>query len=78
VGRAWACWKPSDCPAAAPTERSACTVNGMLCPYGQGECECEGTQWDCSGIPRPRTDGGVRDAGTSSVVDAATIDAARP
>jgi hypothetical protein len=78
VSRAWSCWKPSDCPAAAPTEGSACSANGMLCPYGQGQCRCAGTQWDCSGIPRPRSDAGVRDAGASSVVDAATIDAARP
>jgi hypothetical protein len=45
----WACWDPSDCPAAVPAPDSACPVVGMECPYGGGgdECDCEDSGWDC-------------------------------
>ena len=72
VSRMWSCWRPSDCPGSAPTEGSACTANGMSCRYGNGSCTCDDSEWDCRGIPR--TDAGVRDAGT--VVDASSMDAA--
>jgi hypothetical protein len=42
----WLCWDPADCPAA-PTPENACTLEGMLCEYGAGECECEDLLWEC-------------------------------
>jgi hypothetical protein len=50
----WLCWKPSDCPTAAPAEMSACSVVGMECEIatpdgGQNglDCECTASGWDC-------------------------------
>lgn len=44
---AWACWSPSDCPTAAPPERSACSVVGMTCEPAGSDCTCTAQGWDC-------------------------------
>jgi hypothetical protein len=84
-GSVWTCWKPADCPAAIPAERSACMVQGMLCGYPTDECECGRRGWECESgdddddddddRPRdagPRSDAGSpADAGSSTPADAA-------
>ena len=71
VSRMWSCWAASDCPAAPPAENAACTINGMICPYGTtGRCRCDDTSWECRGVQRA-SDAGVRDAS----VDAGGLDA---
>jgi hypothetical protein len=46
---------PAECPATAPADDDACTMDGLECAYGTTECDCQGSfqdpsmmSWDCS------------------------------
>jgi hypothetical protein len=57
----WVCWAESDCPATPPVIDSECAPDGMICPFTGGDCECQGTTWDCDdGVGAATdTDGGM-------------------
>lgn len=46
---------PAGCPATAPAQDGACTMEGLSCSYGTTECDCDPVQgddtmtaWDCN------------------------------
>jgi hypothetical protein len=61
-GTAWVCWTPAtDCPATPPLDDAACTINGAICEYEGGGCECDAESgWDCDrGVDNNPDDAGV-------------------
>lgn len=63
----WVCWDPkSDCPAAPPADRAMCSLEGVVCEYEGGSCNCRGSSgWRCGrGVMNDVEDAGVPQGGT--------------
>ncbi|HET9956898.1 MAG TPA: hypothetical protein VFQ61_20520 [Polyangiaceae bacterium] len=43
----FSCFSQDDCPAAAPENTSACTMNTLSCEYDDRQCTCTNGEWNC-------------------------------
>jgi hypothetical protein len=48
VGLGGARTSGSSCPLTQPAAGNSCTVAGLDCPYGDAQCTCDGTSWECT------------------------------